>query len=72
MFIVDFHDCISPKHVFRVAIIYVIFNKVCHRFRITKLNYNFESVLTTFEATVIFEAARAVAKNLLEPKTKPL
>jgi len=62
MLIVDFHDCISPKHVFRVAFIYVIFNKVCHRFRKTKLNYYFESFLTTFEATVIYEVARAVEK----------
>ena len=39
-----------------------MFYKVCHGFRLTKLEDYFESPLTTFEAIVTFEAARAVVE----------
>ena len=41
---------------------------MCHGFRLTKLDDYFESILTTFEASVIF---RGGIENLLKPKTKP-
>jgi len=45
-------------------------DRVCHGFRLTKRGDYFESLLTTFGASIIFRGSWVSSKNWLEAKTR--
>jgi len=59
--------CIRKKFIY-VVNIYQTAYRVWQGFKLTKWDY-FESLLTTFERSVVFETAGRISKIFLEPKT---